>query len=83
LYNFPDKEKYRHPLAPETKVWYNNVIKPQDSVSAVQSLGRKARALAVSTICAMKRTAAYIDGYNLYYGLLKGTPYKTWGQAPR
>ena len=24
----------------------------------------------------MKRTAAYIDGYNLYYGLLKGTPYK-------
>ena len=24
----------------------------------------------------MKRTIAYIDGYNLYYGLLKGTPYK-------
>ena len=24
----------------------------------------------------MKRTFAYIDGYNLYYGLLKGTPYK-------
>ena len=24
----------------------------------------------------MKRTVAYIDGYNLYYGLLKGTPYK-------
>ena len=24
----------------------------------------------------MKRVIAYIDGYNLYYGLLKGTPYK-------
>ena len=24
----------------------------------------------------MKRTSAYIDGYNLYYGLLKETPYK-------
>ena len=24
----------------------------------------------------MKRTIAYIDGYNLYYGLLKGTPWK-------
>ena len=24
----------------------------------------------------MKRTIAYIDGYNLYYGLLKGTPSK-------
>lgn len=24
----------------------------------------------------MKRTIAYVDGYNLYYGLLKGTPYK-------
>ena len=24
----------------------------------------------------MKRTIAYIDGYNLYYGLLKRTPYK-------
>ena len=24
----------------------------------------------------MKRTIAYIDGYNLYYGLLKGTKYK-------
>lgn len=24
----------------------------------------------------MKRTAVYIDGYNLYYGLLKGTRYK-------
>ena len=24
----------------------------------------------------MKRTNAYIDGYNLYYGLLKGTPNK-------
>jgi 6-hydroxy-3-succinoylpyridine 3-monooxygenase len=22
------------------------------------------------------RTRAYIDGYNLYYGCLKGTPYK-------
>ena len=25
---------------------------------------------------AMKRTVAYIDGYNLYYGILKGTPHK-------
>ena len=24
----------------------------------------------------MKRTIAYVDGYNLYYGLLKGSPYK-------
>ena len=24
----------------------------------------------------MKRTVAYIDGYNLYYGILKGTPHK-------
>ena len=24
----------------------------------------------------MKRTRVYIDGYNLYYGLLKGTPWK-------
>lgn len=24
----------------------------------------------------MKKTIVYIDGYNLYYGLLKGTPYK-------
>ena len=24
----------------------------------------------------MKRTVAYIDGYNLFYGLLKGTSYK-------
>ncbi len=24
----------------------------------------------------MKRTIAYIDGYNLYYGLLKGTKFK-------
>ena len=24
----------------------------------------------------MKRVIAYIDGYNLYYGLLKGTPHK-------
>ena len=24
----------------------------------------------------IKRTAVYVDGYNLYYGLLKGTPYK-------
>ena len=24
----------------------------------------------------MKRTNVYIDGYNLYYGLLKGTPNK-------
>ncbi|MEZ4698542.1 MAG: NYN domain-containing protein [Rhodothermales bacterium] len=24
----------------------------------------------------MKRTIAYIDGFNLYYGALKGTPYK-------
>ena len=27
----------------------------------------------------MKRTSAYIDGYNLYYGLLKETPYKWLG----
>ena len=53
-----------------------HAIKPQDSVYAVQSLGRKVRALAVLTALAMKRTSAYIDGYNLYYGLLKGTPYK-------
>ena len=32
------------------------------------------KALAVLRI--MKRTTVYIDGYNLYYGLLKGTPYK-------
>ena len=24
----------------------------------------------------MKKTIVYIDGYNLYYGLLKGTSYK-------
>ena len=24
----------------------------------------------------MKKTRVYIDGYNLYYGLLKGTPWK-------
>ena len=24
----------------------------------------------------MKKTGVYIDGYNLYYGMLKGTPYK-------
>ena len=24
----------------------------------------------------MKRTIAYVDGYNLYYGLLKGSLYK-------
>jgi len=24
----------------------------------------------------MKKTAIYVDGYNLYYGLLKGTPWK-------
>jgi len=24
----------------------------------------------------MKNTVVYVDGYNLYYGLLKGTPYK-------
>ena len=24
----------------------------------------------------MKKTIAYIDGYNLYYGLLKGTKFK-------
>ena len=28
----------------------------------------------------MKRVIAYIDGYNLYYGLLKGTPYKWLGR---
>ena len=26
--------------------------------------------------CDKMRTIAYIDGFNLYYGLLKGTPYK-------
>ena len=28
----------------------------------------------------MKRVIAYIDGYNLYYRLLKGTPYKWLGR---
>jgi len=26
----------------------------------------------------MKKTIAYIDGYNLYYGLLKGAPHIKW-----
>ena len=26
----------------------------------------------------MKKTIAYIDGYNLYYGLLKGNPSVKW-----
>ena len=25
----------------------------------------------------MKRTIVYIDGYNLFFGLLKGTPYES------
>ena len=26
----------------------------------------------------MKKTLVYIDGYNLYYGLLKGSPNSKW-----
>ena len=40
----------------------------------MQSLDLMVEALAVLRI--MKRTTVYIDGYNLYYGLLKRTPYK-------
>ena len=30
----------------------------------------------------MKKTIAYIDGYNLYYGLLKGNPSVKWLPPP-
>ena len=29
----------------------------------------------------LMRTIAYVDGFNLYYGALKGTPYK-WPDLP-
>jgi len=53
---------------------YDNVINPPGSAEAEQGLSRKVGALAF--YYGMKNTIVYIDGYNLYYGLLKGTPYK-------
>ena len=42
----------------------------------MHDLNRKVGVIAFILRINMKRVIAYIDGYNLYYGLLKGTPYK-------
>lgn len=53
---------------------YTTGINPPDSVEAERDPGRKVRVLAFEGVSMTANVL--IDGYNLYYGLLKGTPYK-------
>lgn len=64
------KLQSRSPLPSDREIWYNSISNPPGSAEAEQGLSRKVGALAVSRGL-MKNTIVYIDGYNLYYGLLQ------------
>ena len=72
------------PLAPRSGVWYNTHrarqtvhIQPQGSANAEQGL--RPQGLGPYLFhCDKMRTIAYIDGGNLYHGLLRGCPASKW-----
>ena len=60
------------PLVFSAEIWYTNNPPPAETLSKRRKAGVKP---GLSISCVMK-VNVYIDGFNLFYGMLKGTPYK-------
>ncbi len=61
-----------YPLVFSAGIWYTNNRPPAEALPKRRKAGVKP---GLSISCVMK-VIVYIDGFNLFYGMLKGTPYK-------
>ena len=66
-----------HALLAYTCVYVNAYLTPPTP----SRVGRRASSGALATLCQLMRTIVYVDGFNLYYGAIKGTRFK-WLDLP-